>query len=136
MPVADWSSLEEAQKIVGLLEKWGVGSARARVVFTLVDRRSRVGGADGPTLYHRLRDEVRRRGWAYYKTPLSRSPRVETLNSGSSMPLSILHRQVTEVHAQSRSALEVLGDSGSRSVVPRAPIRPTRSDDLGGARAP
>src|SRR5258706_8182224 len=51
VPVADWSSLEEAEKIVALLERSGIGAARARVVFTLVDRRSRVGGAEGPTLF-------------------------------------------------------------------------------------
>ena len=114
LPVADWSSLEEADKIMALLERSGVGAARARIVFTLVDRRSRIGGVEGPTLFARLRDEVRRRGWAYYKTPLSRSPRVETLNSANRTPLSILHHaKGTEVHAQFRElTLEVLGDLG------------------------
>src|SRR5258706_2256423 len=113
IPIADWSSLEEAEKIIALLERIGVGGARARIVFTLVDRRSRV-GAEGPTLFARLRDEGRRRGWAYYKTALSRSPRVETLNSASRTPLSILHHaKGTEVHAQFRElTLEVLGDLG------------------------
>jgi hypothetical protein len=57
---------------------------------------------------------VRSRGWAYYKTALSRSPRVEALNSGSRTPLSILHHaRGTEVHAQFRElTLEVLGDLG------------------------
>src|SRR5258705_6438865 len=72
VPIADWSSLEEAEKLMTLLEK-SVGSGRARIVFTLVDRRSRVGGAEGPTLFGTLRDEVRRRGWPYYKTALSPS---------------------------------------------------------------
>ena len=114
VPVADWSSLEEAEKIFALLERLGVGGARARIVFTLVDRRSRIGGGEGPTLYGRLRDEVRRRGWTYYKTPLSRSPRVEALNSANRMPLSILHHaKGTEVHAQLRElTLELLGDLG------------------------
>jgi cellulose biosynthesis protein BcsQ len=114
VPIADWSSLEEAEKIIALLERMGIGAARARIVFTLVDRRSRIGGAEGPTLFGRLRDEVRRRRWQYYKTALSRSPRVETLNSGTRTPLSILHHaKGTEVHAQFRElALEVLGDLG------------------------
>lgn len=114
VPIADWSSLEEAEKITALLEKLGIGAARARIVFTLVDRRSRVGGGEGPTLFARLRDEVRRRGWAYYKTALSRSPRVETLNSANRTPQSILHHaKGTEVHAQFRElTLEVLGDLG------------------------
>ena len=107
---------------------------RARaIVFTLVDRRSRIGGGEGPTLFARLRDEVRRRGWAYYKTALSRSPRVETLNSASRTPLSILHHaKGTEVHAQFRElTLEVLGDLGISDrldLAPRASAsRPTSS---------
>ena len=114
LPIADWSSLEEADKIFGLLERLGVGAERTRIVLTLVDRRTRVGGLEGPTLFRRLCDEVRRRGWNCYKTPLSRSPRVETLHSGGSRPLSILHHgRGTAVYAQFRElALEVLGDLG------------------------
>ena len=115
VPVADWAALEEAERIFSLLATLGRAfPARARVVFTLVDRRSRVGGAEGPTLFGRLRDEVRRRGWAYYKTAISRSPRVETLNSGGRKPLSILHHaKGTAVHAQLRElTLEVLGELG------------------------
>ena len=62
VPIADWASLEEAGKIFRLLDRCGVGAERARVVFTLVDRRSRVGGSTTP-LYRRLVDEVERRGW-------------------------------------------------------------------------
>ena len=47
VPVADWASLEEAGKIFQLLERRGLGAGRARVVFTLVDRRSRIGGSGG-----------------------------------------------------------------------------------------
>jgi chromosome partitioning protein len=131
VPIADWSSLEEAEKIIALLERSRVGSARARVVFTLVDRRSRLGGAEGPTLVGRLRDEVRRRGWAYYKTALSRSPRVETLNSGSRTPLSILHHaKGTEVHAQFRElTLEVLGDLGISDRLDLAPTLDAEAAD-------
>jgi chromosome partitioning protein len=127
VPIADWSSLEEAEKITALLEKLGVGAARARIVFTLVDRRSRIGG-EGPTLFGRLRDEVRRRRWAYYKTALSRSPRVETLNSASRTPQSILHHaKGTEVHAQFRElTLEVLGDLG---ISDRLDLAPASDDD-------
>jgi cellulose biosynthesis protein BcsQ len=139
VPVADWSSLEEAEKIMALLDRLGVGAARARIVFTLVDRRSRIGGAEGPTLFARLRDEVRRRGWAYYKTPLSRSPRVETLNSASRAPLSILHHaKGTEVYAQFRElTLEVLGDLGisDRLALPSAHGAEEDAGELWGAPA-
>ena len=74
---------------------------------------------------------MRRRGWAYYKTALSRSPRVETLNSGSRTPLSILHHaKGTEVHAQFRElTLEVLGDLGISDRLDFARVR----DDEGEA---
>jgi cellulose biosynthesis protein BcsQ len=136
VPVADWSSLEEADKLFGLLERLGIGAARARIVFTLVDRRSRIGGAEGPTLFGRLRDEVRRRGWPYYKTAISRSPRVETLNSANRTPLSILHHaKGTEVHAQFRElTLEVLGDLGISDRLDLAAARePLDSDELWGS---
>lgn len=113
IPIADWASLVEAEKIIALLAERGLAE-RARVVFTLVDRRSRVGGAEGPTLHQRLREEAARRGWAVYETPLSRSPRVEMLNSGGRQPLSLLHHaKGTAVHGELRElALEVLGELG------------------------
>ena len=131
VPIADWSSLEEAEKITALLERSGVGASRARIVFTLVDRRSRIGGGEGPTLFGRLRDEVRRRGWAYYKTAISRSPRVETLNSANRTPQSILHHaKGTEVHAQFRElTLEVLGDLGISDRLDLSPARETEAAD-------
>ncbi len=69
----------------------------------------------------RLLTEVRRRGWPYYKTYLSRSPTVESLNSGSRRPLSILHHaKGTAAHGQLRDlAEEVLQDLGlTRRPVP------------------
>lgn len=133
VPVADWASLEEAGKIFGLLERLGKGPEAGRVVFTLVDRRTRIGGAEGPPLFRKLRDEVLRRGWPYYKTPLTRSPRVETLHSGGSRPLSILHHaKGTAVHAQLRElCLELLDDLGESDRL----VLPSRAadDELWGA---
>jgi len=132
VPVADWASLQEAVKIFALLDRLGKASA-GRVVFTLVDRRTRIGGAEGPPLFRRLRDEVLRRGWAYYKTPVSRSPRVESLHSGGSRPLSILHHaKGTAVHAQLRElCLELLDDLGVSERLP-LPTRPAAADELWG----
>jgi cellulose biosynthesis protein BcsQ len=109
VPVADRSSLEEAGKLFGQLERARLPLARARVVFTLVDRRTRAG--EQP-LAQALEAEVRRRGWPRYETTLSRSPRVETLNSGGGSPLSILHNaRGTAVHAEfAELAREVLRD--------------------------
>jgi len=137
VPIADWSSLEEGDKIMALLDRTGVGAARARIVFTLVDRRSRIGGGEGPTLFGALRDEVRRRGWAYYKTAISRSPRVETLNSAHRTPQSILHHaKGTEVHAQFRElTLEVLGDLGISDRLDLARAQERVADEFWGAPA-
>jgi cellulose biosynthesis protein BcsQ len=111
LPISDWASLEEAQKIFTLLERAGLGAERARIVFTLVDRRSK---ADDRPLFARLREEALGRGWSIYKTFLSRSPRVESLNSGTGRPLSILHHaRGTAVHGQMRElTLELLQDLG------------------------
>ncbi len=116
VPIADWSSLEEAGKIFRILERSQVGRGRARVVFTLVDHRARATG--GGTLLQALLEEVRSRRWPYYKTYLSRSPKVESLNSATSKPLSILHHaRGTAVHGQMRELThEVLQDLGMAPV--------------------
>ena len=113
MPVADWSSLEEAAKAIAILERAKLGVDRARVILTLVDLRTKLEGA-GLHLVDRLLDEIERRGWPCYTTHLSRSPRVEVLNSGHAAPLSILHHaRGTIVHSQMRDlAAEVLADLG------------------------
>lgn len=114
VPVTDRSSLEEAGKLLGLLERARVPLDRARIVLNLADRRTRAG--DRP-LIHELSAEIRRRGWPRYETELSRSPRVETLNSGGGKPLSILHHaRGTAVHGELRElAREVLLDLESLS---------------------
>jgi cellulose biosynthesis protein BcsQ len=113
MPVADWASLEEAGKAIALLERAKLGVDRARIVLTLVDLRTKLEG-EGLRLIDRLLDEIERRGWPCYTTHVSRSPRVEMLNSGQTAPLPVLHHaRGTIVHAQLRDlAVEVLADLG------------------------
>jgi cellulose biosynthesis protein BcsQ len=110
LPVADWASLEEAGKALRVLERARLPLDRARIVLVLVDRRTRVDAAGA--LHERLEAEIARRGWPRYATALSRSPRVEALNSGSERPRSILHHaQGTAIHAEMRVlAEEVLVD--------------------------
>jgi cellulose biosynthesis protein BcsQ len=142
VPVADWASLEEAGKIIDLLGTSPDGESRVRLVFTLVDRRSKIDG-DVP-VYRRLADEAHARGWPYYKTHISRSPRVESLNSGTARPLSVLHHaRGTAVHTQMRElTLEILHDLGQPSAPaadpePRPPIqRETRRFIAAGAFGP
>src|SRR5262249_57973911 len=90
----------------------GAGRRRAervRVVQTPVDRRAR---GEGEPLHERLAAEVARRGWPRYAASISRSPRVELLNSAGERPRSILHHaRGTGVHAELRAlAEEVLAD--------------------------
>jgi len=100
VPVADRASLEEAGKVFRALERSGLGSGRARVVFSLVDRRARDERGEG-LLFDRLAAEVRRRGWPRYESAISRSPRVEGLNSAGEKPRSILHcARGTAVHGE------------------------------------
>lgn len=119
IPVADWASLEEAGRSLALLERARLPLGRARIVFTLVDRRSRVDGSE--PLLRRLEQEVRRRGWPRCRTTISRSPRVESLGSGTHKPLSILHHaRGTAVHRELHDlALELLSDFEALS--PREP---------------
>lgn len=120
VPVADWTSLEEAGKVFAILERAG-RAKRARVLLTLVDRRTHI-EATGEELSQRLRDEVVARGWSIYDTSLSRSPRVEALNSETGRPLSVLHHaRGTSVHRELRAlAEEVARDLG---LVPERPAR-------------
>jgi hypothetical protein len=82
-------------------------------VLSLVDSRTRVEG-EGAHLVDVLRAEIRRRGWPSYRTALSRSPRVEALNSAGGRPRAILHHaQGTRIHKEfaelTRELLEDLG---------------------------
>jgi cellulose biosynthesis protein BcsQ len=119
IPVADWASLEEAAKVLAHLERAN-RAARARIVLTLVDARTHVGGGE-QDLHDLLAAEIDRRGWPRYATHLSRSPRVEALNSAEGRSLSILHHaQGTLVHRQMRTlAEEVLDDLGLGAGVER-----------------
>ena len=106
LPVADRASLEEAAKAVDLLERLGAGAGRGRVLFTLVDRRTRV-DRHGHDLLARLTAVVDERGWSRFQSVLSRSPRLEALNSGSGVPGSVLHHaRGTPVHRELRELAE------------------------------
>jgi chromosome partitioning protein len=141
LPVADRASFEEAAKAFALMERDGGRSDRARVLLTLVDRRTRI-DESGRDLEQRLRAAVDAAGWPRFQTVLSRSPRVEALNSASGTPLSILHHgRGTAIHRELRELAEEVGkrlDLGAPAVAPAlAPARrePERSivDELRGA---
>jgi cellulose biosynthesis protein BcsQ len=140
VPVADWASLEEAGKVFSILAGAGRQS-RARVLLTLVDRRTHI-ETTGEELSARLREEIRKRGWAVYETSLSRSPRVEALNSESGRPLSVLHHaRGTSVHRELRGLAEevardlALPGSSALSRVPAPPREAVGSGSAGGLKA-
>ena len=106
LPVADRASLEEAAKAFALLSENGGRRERGRVLLTLVDRRTKL-DAEGRDLYERLVAAVDAEGWPRFAAHLSRSPRVEALNSGSARPRAILHEgRGTAVHRQLRELAE------------------------------
>jgi chromosome partitioning protein len=123
LPVSDWASLEEAGKLIELLARGRLGRAEPRLLLTLVDRRTRV-DESGRDLYDRLVAAADERGFRRFETYLSRSPRVEALNSASANPGSILHHaRGTQVHAQLRALADELVEAlgGERSAALRAP---------------
>lgn len=106
VPVADGASLDQAGKVFDLLERDGGRPGRGRVLLTLIDRRTRIDRA-GRDLHDRLVDEVDARGWSRFSAVLSRSPRVEALQSGAARPRPVLHGgKGTAVHRQLRELAE------------------------------
>jgi cellulose biosynthesis protein BcsQ len=127
LPVADWGSLEEAAKLLQLLERDRLLRVKRRILLTLVDRRTRV-DAEGSNLHDRLIAAIDARGWPRFESYLSRSPRVEALLSASEAPGSILHHaRGTQVHQQLLGLAEEVVkelDLGSGLPAPRRSLRP------------
>jgi cellulose biosynthesis protein BcsQ len=136
VPISDWASLEEAGKLFRALERAGLGASRARVVFTLVDRRTRAEGGD-TQLHQRLAEEVRWRGWPRCDTTLSRSPRVEALNSGTEKPRSILHcARGTAIHGEMQALTREVLKSLGAALAPPGPAAPLPDELWGEPAAP
>jgi cellulose biosynthesis protein BcsQ len=136
LPVADQASFEEAGKALRLMERDGGRADRARVLLTLADRRTKIDDA-GHDLEHHLAAEVDAAGWPRFQAVLSRSPRVEALNSATGTPRSILHHaKGTHIYREFRELAEEvtklldLGASEAPKPRPRtAPehVEPSRS---------
>ncbi len=136
LPVADHASFEEAGKALTLMERDGGHADRARVLLTLIDRRTKLDAA-GRNLEQRLAAAVDAEGWARFQTVLSRSPRVEALNSATGTPRSILHHaKGTAIHRELRELAEEVAkglDLGApatpppRSRAAQERIEPSRS---------
>lgn len=137
LPVADRASLEEAGKVFRLLERAHLPLDRAKIVLSLVDSRTRVG--DHVALFDRLVSDIEARGWPRYQSHLSRSPRLESLNSATANPGSILHHaRGTRVHEQMRWLTEeVMKEIGlvPKAGGPVAPAPPRRQVEGGGLKS-
>jgi len=118
VPVADWASLREAERAREVETRLGQ-RPRGRIVLSLVDRRSK--DQAGATLAEALARAIAGRQLPRYQSSLSRSPRVELLNSASPGPRSILHHaRGTAVHREFRDlAREVSRDLGLAQWTPR-----------------
>ena len=127
LPVSDFASFEEAAKVFELLGRQHLEPVRARVLLTLVDRRTRV-DAHGHDLHDRLVAAIEECGWPLFESFISRSPRVEALNSATGTPGPILHHaRGTGVHRQLRELAEEVSkllDLGPTAAAPmRAPAQ-------------
>ena len=129
LPVADQASFEEAGKALVRMGHDGGRPECGRVLLTLVDRRTRIDDA-GRDLAERLADAVDAEGWPRFQTSLSRSPRVEALNSGTVTPRSILHHaKGTAIHRELRELAEEVGkllDLGAPEAKPARATAPGR----------
>jgi cellulose biosynthesis protein BcsQ len=131
LPVADQASFEEAGKALERISRDGGRPDRGRVLLTLVDRRTRV-DENRRDLEHRLARAVDEEGWPRFQTSISRSPRVEALNSATGTPRSILHHaKGTAIYRELRELAEEVGkllDLGT-PVRPTPTRRPSRSPE-------
>src|SRR5262245_23831354 len=130
LPVADQASFEEAGKALRLMERDGGRGDRGRVLLTLADRRTKIDD-EGHDLEHHLAAEVDAEGWPRFQTVLSRSPRVEALNSATATPRSILHHaRGTAIHRELRELAEevskLLDLGADERLVPRPRRTPER----------
>jgi cellulose biosynthesis protein BcsQ len=130
-PVSDHASLLEVAKVLAQSPH----PRRLRVLQTLVDRRTRI-SPSGPLLARALRDEIARRGWPRFDVEISRSPRLELLNSESDRPRSVLHdARGTAVHREFRAlageVMRALAPAEAPSFAParRAPAAARNQDD-------
>ncbi len=120
--VADRTSLNEAEKVFGLLDTWTRPREHARILLTLVDRRIKYRESSTGDVLALLISEIRSHGYPLFESFLSRSPKIESLHTNpDGRVLSILHgardtlvyRQMRHLAADVLTALDQLApDAG------------------------
>jgi chromosome partitioning protein len=130
VPVTDQTSLLEAEKVVRLLESWGRPRTRARVVLSLVDLRIKYASAEHGDVLALLVAQIRARGLPLLESFLSRSPRIEALNTnagGRPLPIceqargSLVHTQLRHLADEVLRALPDVDANPERRRAARVP---------------
>jgi cellulose biosynthesis protein BcsQ len=117
IPVADQTSLDQAERTYGLLDRLGRPRGQAHVVLSLVDRRVKYGPGEETDILALLLAEIRRRGYPCLESFLSRSPKIESLYTNREKRAhsilhgaqgSLVHRQMTHLASEVLCTLEAL----------------------------
>lgn len=121
IPVKDMPSLENCRNIFALFDKRGLDKKSLVLVPCLVDERIKFDGlfADQKSL---LRAFAINRGYRCHNTYISKSPKVESLNTnpdGKIYPI-LTHGRGTEVHGQFAALAREILDDYSRTKEPRS----------------
>jgi cellulose biosynthesis protein BcsQ len=106
--VTDHPSLLEAQKVFDFLDELRRPRDRARILLSLVDLRVKYSEGDNRDILAYLVSEIRRRGYPFFESFVSRSPRIAALHTHPNGRVrSILHAaQRSLVHCQMRHVAE------------------------------
>jgi cellulose biosynthesis protein BcsQ len=116
--VADQTSLDQAERIYALLDRFGKPRAQARILLSLVDRRVKFRAGEDADILALLLSEIRRRGYPCLGSFLSRSPKIESLYTNRERRAhsilhgaqgSLVHRQMTHLASDVLDALEAFG---------------------------
>ncbi len=90
--VADQASLNEADKVFDLLDRWRRPRECARILLSMIDRRIKYPGSGTEDILALLVAEIRRRDYPLFESFVSRSPKVESLHTNpDGRVVSILH---------------------------------------------
>jgi len=141
LPVADHTSLREVAKVHRLLESWGRSREETRIVLSLVDLRIKYANAEHGDVLALLLAEIRSAGLPLFETFVSRSPRIEALQTNlggrplpvcEQAPQSLVHEQLTHLTEELLRELESVGAAKASG----AGSRTARIERRGAPRSP
>ncbi len=121
IPVKDMPSLENCRNIFALFDQRGLDRKSLALIPCLVDERIKFDGpfADQKTL---LKAYAINRGYRCFETYISKSPKVESLNTnpdGKIYPI-LTHAKLTEVHGQFAQLAQTVIGEYRKTAEPRA----------------